>query len=155
MPKSEYTLGDLCSYLDGMRGELNLVRRKGLPSVNQFLMDYGNTLGVFPDEWKLKKNKVAGCTANVYIAVTYANGRVFYAGYADSKIVKGQLALLINGLNGLKSDEILYGAEDCFQEFVQNAEVRFSMTPTRTNSMGALFHFMRQKAVELLEGNDR
>jgi cysteine desulfuration protein SufE len=114
-------------------------------------MDMGNSLGVFPDIWRVEENQVKGCTANVYIAATEADGRMFYMAHSDSKLVRGQLALLVNGLNRLSPMDIVKEAESCLADFVEHTEVRFSMTRTRTNSMGMLFQFMKQKAVLYLQ----
>lgn len=151
MPRPDYSIKDLRAYLDEKRTELNAVRKEGIPRVNRYLMDMGNSLGVYPDTWRTEENKVKGCTANVYIAATEANGRMFYVAHSDSKLVRGQLALLVNGLNRLTPQDIIDHAETCISDFVKNTEVRFSMTRSRTNSMGMLFHFMKQKAALYLD----
>lgn len=151
MPRPDYSLKDLRAYLDEKRVELNAVRKRGIPKVNRYLMDMGNSLGVFPEAWKTEENKVKGCTANVYIAATEADGRMFYAAHSDSKLVRGQIALLVNGLNRLSPHDIIEHAETCISDFVKNTEVRFSMTRSRTNSMGMLFQFMKQQAVQHLD----
>ena len=151
MPRPDYSLKDLRAYLDEQRIELNAVRKEGIPKVNRYLMDMGNSLGVFPEAWKTEENKVKGCTANVYIAATEADGRMFYVAHSDSKLIRGQLALLVNGLNRLSPREIIAEAEACITDFVKHTEVRFSMTRSRTNSMGMLFQFMKQKAVHHLD----
>lgn len=151
MPRPDYSIKDLRAYLDEKRIELNAVRKEGIPRVNRYLMDMGHSLGVFPDAWKTEENKVKGCTANVYIAATPANGRMFYAAHSDSKLVRGQLALLVNGLNRLTPQDIVDHAEPCISDFVKHTEVRFSMTRSRTNSMGMLLQFMSQKAASFLD----
>jgi cysteine desulfuration protein SufE len=151
LPNPDYTIRNLRIYLDEKRDELNAVRKEGIPAVNRYLMDMGNSLGVYPDAWKTEDNKVKGCTANVYIAATEANGRMFFVAHSDSKLVRGQLALLVNGLNRLSPRDINDHAETCISDFVKHTEVRFSMTRSRTNSMGMLFHYMRQKAVSFLD----
>ncbi|MFC1619672.1 SufE family protein [Candidatus Neomarinimicrobiota bacterium] len=150
MPRPDYTISDLRVYLDEKRTELNDIRKGGIPPVNRYLMDMGNSLGVFPDIWKTAENQVKGCTAKVYIAATEADGRMFYMAHSDSKLVRGQLALLVNGLNRLTPMDIIEHAEACISDFVKHTDVRFSMTRSRTNSMGMLFLFMQQKAIPYL-----
>ena len=79
-----------------------------------------------------------------------ANKKLFYSGHSDSEIVKGQLALLINGLNRLTPEEIVFKAESLLNNFVNNTDVRFSMTISRANSLGALYQFMKKIAEEYL-----
>ena len=145
------TIQDFRDYLNSTREELNTVRAVGPHAVNQWLMDYGNTLGVFPDLWKVKSNKVSGCSSNVYINGTLVGARMFFMGDSDSKLVRGQLAILVNGLNGLPPEDVLSRAESCLDNFVHDTNVRFSMTTNRVSSLGTLFKFIQRKTVELID----
>ena len=78
------------------------------------------------------------------------NGKIFLSGYSDSEIVKGQLAILINGLNRLTPEEIVNKAETYLNNFVKNTDVRFSMTISRANSLGTLYQFIKNNAEEYL-----
>lgn len=145
------TIQDFRDYLNSIREELNTVRAAGPHAVNQWLMDYGNTLGVFPDLWKVKSNKVSGCSSNVYINGTLAGARMFFMGDSDSKLVRGQLAILVNGLNGLPPEDVLSRVESCLDNFVHDTDVRFSMTINRVSSLGTLFKFIQRKTAELID----
>lgn len=150
MNTTNYTILDFEKYLDQKRSDLNLYRKNGIQYVNKKLIELGRTLGEFPDVWKIKSNRVKGCTSNVFIHVYLTNGKIFYSGYSDSEIVKGQLALLINGLNMLKPEEIVNQTEQYLTDFVKNTDVRFSMTISKANSLGTLYQFMKIKAEEFL-----
>ncbi len=150
MTRPNYTIFDFEKYLYHKRNDFNSYRKKGIQYVNKKLIELGRTLGEFPDAWKIKSNRVKGCTSNVFINVYLTNGKIFYSGYSDSEIVKGQLALLINGLNMLTADEIVNQSEKYLTDFVKNTDVRFSMTISRANSLGTLYQFMKIKAEEFL-----
>ena len=158
MPKPEYTINDFKDYLENdfkdylenKRVEFNGFRKQGLPFVNKKLVEFGQTLGVFPDVWKVKKNSVKGCTANVYVNAMLSNGKMYFNGHSNSEIVRGQLALLIDGLNMLSPEEIVNECEKHLTEFVKNTDVRFSMTISRANSFGTLFQFMKVRAEKFL-----
>lgn len=150
MNTTNYTILDFEKYLDRKRSDLNLYRKNGIQYVNKKLIELGRTLGEFPDVWKIKSNRVKGCTSNVFIHVYLTNGKIIYSGYSDSEIVKGQLALLINGLNMLKPEEIVNQTEQYLTDFVKNTDVRFSMTISKANSLGTLYQFMKIKAEEFL-----
>ena len=139
MTRPNYTIFDFKKYLDQKRRDFNLYRKSGIQYVNKKLIELGRTLGEYPDIWKIKSNRVKGCTSNVFIHIYLTNGKIFYSGYSDSEIVKGQLALLINGLNLLTPDEIVNQSEQYLTNFVKNTDVRFSMTISRANSLGTLF----------------
>ncbi len=150
MTRPKYTIFDFEKYLYQKRSDFNSYRKSGIQYVNKKLIELGRTLGEFPDAWKIKSNRVKGCTSNVFINVYLTNGKIFYSGYSDSEIVKGQLALLINGLNMLTADEIVNQSEKYLTDFVKNTDVRFSMTISRANSLGTLYQFMKIKAEEFL-----
>ncbi|MEE8340505.1 MAG: SufE family protein [Candidatus Neomarinimicrobiota bacterium] len=150
MARPNYTIIDLEKYLHQKRADFNLFRKNGMQYVNTKLIELGRTLGEFPDIWKIKSNRVTGCTSNVFIHAYLANGKTFYSGYSDSEIVKGQMALLIYGLNMLIPEDIVNHSEKYLTEFVKNTDVRFSMTISRANSLGTLYQFMKIKAKELI-----
>lgn len=150
MNKLEYSILEFEDYIDQKRIDFNLYRKNGIQFVNSKLIELGRTLGEFPDIWKVRSNRVKGCTSNVYIHGYLANKKVFYSGHSDSEIVKGQLALLINGLNGLAIEDIVFKAEGLLNNFVNNTDVRFSMTISRANTLGTLYQFMKKKAEEYL-----
>ena len=150
MTSNSYSINNLQEYLSRIGDDLIHYRKNGYENVLKKLVEMGQTLGDFPDAWKTKSNKVIGCSAKVYIHATLANERVFYVGNSESEITKGQIALLINGLNQLTPEQIVYESEDHINEFVKNTDVRFSMTVNRAASLGTLYQFMKKKAQEFL-----
>jgi len=150
MNTPNYTIFDFEKYLNQKQNEFIEYRKNGIEFVNKKLIELGRTLGEFPDIWKIKSNRVSGCTSNVFIHSNMTHGKLFLSGHSDSEIVKGQLALLINGLNRLTPDEIVNQAETYLNNFVKNTDVRFSMTISRANSLGTLYQFIKNKAEEFL-----
>jgi cysteine desulfuration protein SufE len=150
MNTPNYTIFDFEKYLNQKQSEFIKYRRNGIEYVNKKLIELGRTLGLYPDIWKIKSNRVRGCTSNVFIHSNMTNGKIFLSGYSDSEIVKGQLAILINGLNRLTPEEIVNKAETYLNNFVKNTDVRFSMTISRANSLGTLYQFIKNKAEEYL-----
>lgn len=146
MKNQNYTIDELQKYLDQKQIEFISNRKNGLEFVNKKIIELGKTLGDFPDIWKVKSNKVSGCTSKVYIHATLVNDRLFYSGTSESEMVKGQIALLINGLNQLSPKDIVNNSEILLTNFVKNTDVRFSMTISRANSLGTLYQFMKKKA---------
>jgi len=151
MNNPDYTIIDFENYLNQKQNEFIEYRKRGIEFVNKKLIEFGRTLGEFPDIWKTKNNRVKGCTSNVFIHSNMANEKLFLSGHSDSEIVKGQLALLINGLNRLAPAEISNKAELYLKNFVKNTDVRFSMTISRANSLGTLFQFIKNKAEDFLD----
>ncbi len=150
MVQNSYTISDFILYLEEKRDEFIAYRKNGLEYVNMKLIELGKTLGEYPDIWKTKDNKVKGCTSNVFIHSYLVNGKFYITGSSNSEIVKGQLALLINGLNMLTPSEIVNQTEKYLNKFVKDTDVRFSMTVTRANSLGTLYQFIKNKAANSL-----
>ncbi len=107
MHNHNYTIFDFENYLNQKQKEFIECRKSGIEYVNKRLIELGRTLDEFPDIWEIKSNKVRGCTSNVFIHSNMTNGKLFLSGHSDSEIVKGQLALLINGLSMLTPEEIV------------------------------------------------
>ena len=150
MNNINYTIIDFKIYLNQKQNEFIEYRKNGVEFVNKKLIEIGRTLGEYPEIWKVKKNRVRGCTSNVFIHLNMANGKLFLSGHSDSEIVKGQLALLINGLNSLSPEDIINRTEEYLNSFVKNTDVRFSMTISRANSLGTLYQFIKNKAENIL-----
>ena len=150
MNNDNYTIFDFEKYLNQKQNEFIDYRKNGIEYVNKKLIELGRTLGLYPDIWKIKSNRVSGFTSNVFINSNMTNGKLFLSGHSDSEIVKGQLAILINGLNRLTPEEIVNQTETYLNNFVKNTDVRFSMTISRANSLGTLYQFIKNKAEEYL-----
>lgn len=98
----------------------------------------------FSESDKVPENKVPGCVSQVYITATLEDGKVRFQGNSDSQLVKGLVALLIEGLNRLAPAEILQVSPD----FIQGTGLNVSLTPSRANGFYNIFKAMQQKALE-------
>jgi cysteine desulfuration protein SufE len=76
-------------------------------------------------------------------------GQVWYRGDADAQLVKGLVALLIQGLNGLTPEAIA----ELTPDFIEATGLQVSLTPSRANGFYNIFRLMQQKAIaELAKG---
>ena len=106
------------------------------------LLWYAKKLPDLPEAEKIPENKVYGCQSQVYIAANLDDGKVFYQGDSDAQLVKGLVALLIEGLNGLKPEEI----SEITPDFIQETGLTVSLTPSRANGFYNIFQLMKSKA---------
>ena len=97
----------------------------------------------FPESEKVPENKVSGCVSQVYITSGLNDGKVVYQGDSDSQLVKGLVAFLIQGLNGLTPEEILKVNPD----FIQQTGLNVSLTPSRANGFYNIFQKMKNQAL--------
>ncbi|NEO31578.1 MAG: SufE family protein [Symploca sp. SIO3C6] len=107
------------------------------------LLSYAKKLKQMPEEDKVSANKVPGCTSQVFLTANLEDGKVWYLGDSDAQLVKGLVALLIEGLNGLTPDEILQVSPD----FIQETGLNVSLTPSRANGFYNIFQTMKKKAL--------
>lgn len=114
------------------------------------LLSLAKRLEVFPEADKISDNKVSGCVSQVYITADLVDGKVKYQGDSDSQLVKGLVALLIKGLDGLPPEDILQVTPD----FIQATGLNVSLTPSRANGFYNIFRMMQQKAYQLKESKE-
>ena len=107
------------------------------------LLWYAKKLDAMPEEGKIPENKVHGCTSQVYITAALKEGKIWYQGDSDAQLVKGLVALLIQGLNGLSPAEILAVTPD----FIEATGLQVSLTPSRANGFYNIFNLMKKKAL--------
>ncbi|MBE9192310.1 SufE family protein [Gloeocapsopsis crepidinum LEGE 06123] len=109
------------------------------------LIWYAKRLKEFPEGNKVPENKVPGCVSQVYITAGLDQGKVWYQGDSDSALVKGLVALLVEGLSGLSPEEILQVSP----EFIKDTGLNASLTPSRSNGFYNIFQKMKEKALLL------
>ena len=107
------------------------------------LLWYAKKLKPMPEEGKIPENKVPGCVSQVHITADLEDGKVWYQGDSDAQLVKGLVALLIEGLNGLTPEEILQVTPN----FIEETGLKVSLTPSRANGFYNIFQTMKKKAL--------
>jgi cysteine desulfuration protein SufE len=107
------------------------------------LLWYAKKLEPMPEEGKITENKVQGCVSQVYITAELKDGKIWYQGDSDAQLVKGLVALLIEGLNGLTTEEVLQVTPD----FIEETGLQVSLTPSRANGFYNIFQLMKKKAL--------
>ncbi|HHP7229284.1 MAG TPA: SufE family protein [Xenococcaceae cyanobacterium] len=107
------------------------------------LLWYAKKLPVMAERDKTPENKVQGCVSQVFITADLADGKVLYQGDSDAQLVKGLVAFLIEGLNGLTPEEIIQVTPD----FIADTGLQVSLTPSRANGFYNIFKMMQTKAM--------
>ena len=110
------------------------------------LLWYAKKLAAMPEEAKTPENKVSGCVSQVYITSELQDGNIFYQGDSDAQLVKGLVAFLITGLNGLTPQQIIALKPN----FIEETGLQVSLTPSRANGFFNIFKKMQQQALTLI-----
>lgn len=119
---------------------------------HEVLLSYAKRLPELPEDARISTNKVPGCTSQVFLISELDEGRVSYRGDSDSQLVKGLVALLVEGLNGLTPAEIVQVTPD----FIERSGLQVSLTPSRANGFYNIFQTMQRHAQGYLsDGMDR
>jgi cysteine desulfuration protein SufE len=105
------------------------------------IIELGKRLEKFPDVEKTEENQVKGCASLTYINGELKDGLIYYRGWSNSHLVLGLLALLIEGLSGIKPEEIL-GVDPVFIE-----GMGLSQTLTASRANGFINTFNKMQAI--------
>ena len=124
------------SYIENLQAAQEL----GQEFMYQVLMDYGNQLGEFPEEKKIEENKIHGCQSTVFISCEKIADKIFFQGYADSRLVQGQVAILLKIFDGRTSGEIINGSKEHLDNFVEKTNIIARLTPSRQNAFGSMYY---------------
>ena len=107
------------------------------------LLWYAQKLAAMPEAAKIPENKVQGCVSQVYITADFKEGKVWYQGDSDAQLVKGLVAFLIEGLNGLPPQDII----EVNPDFIEETGLKVSLTPSRANGFYNILQLMKKKAL--------
>ncbi|MDJ0680290.1 MAG: SufE family protein [Xenococcaceae cyanobacterium MO_167.B52] len=118
-------------------------RRSNPKQKYEQLLWYAKKLPTMDEADKTSENKVNGCVSQVFITADLSDGMVLYHGDSDAQLVKGLVAFLIEGLNGLTPEEIIEVSPD----FIADTGLQVSLTPSRANGFYNIFKMMQKKAL--------
>ncbi len=118
-------------------------RRSNPKQKYEQLLWYAKKLPPMGEVDKTPDNKVHGCVSQVFITANLDQGKVLYQGDSDAQLVKGLVAFLIEGLNGLTPEEIIQVTPD----FIAETGLQVSLTPSRANGFYNIFKMMQKKAM--------
>lgn len=146
------SLADMQAYFDEITDELTMLREMDNLEMYRMLTDKGKELEGLSQEERTEENYVYGCISNVYIADDFREGRVFFRGVSDAHVVRGFLAVLVEGLSGLTPEDIMNGTEGAVEKFARDTDLKASLTPNRANAFGNIYKLMVDKARRHIEG---
>tara|TARA_B100001250_G_scaffold566_1_gene518 strand:- start:558 stop:980 length:423 start_codon:yes stop_codon:yes gene_type:complete len=113
----------------------------------ELLFEYAKKL---PHELETKdwtdENRVRGCQSEAHVECTIdENGGFQLHGAADANIVQGLIAILAIGVDGLTPSSVANIKPD----FVDEMDVKASLTPSRANGFMNMFEMIRQTAEQM------
>ncbi len=106
------------------------------------IIELGKRLSDFPEDLKIETNQVNGCASLVYIVGKKENGLMKYQAWSNSHLVKGLVALLVEGMNSNSPEQILL----IDPAFIEEMGLAQTLTASRANGFMNAFNIMKEIA---------
>ena len=110
----------------------------------EYVIELGKGLAPLDEADRVEANKVPGCAAQVWLAVTAADGRLWFAADSDSALSKGNIALLLKLYSGRTPSEIL--AFDA-RAALDRLGLPSALTRQRANGLNSMVGRIREAAL--------
>jgi len=116
----------------------------------QFLIELGQSLPHFPEEFCTEEFRVMGCQSMVWIVPSWnGNGFHFYAS-SDAPMVRGLVAVLMSAYSGKTPDEILAFP---IEQVLDGLHLRSFLSPLRSNGLHSMIKRIRLYAESVQESS--
>lgn len=110
----------------------------------EYVIELGKGLAPLDEADRIEANKVPGCAAQVWLATTAADGRLWFAADSDSALSKGNIALLLKLYSGRAPAEIL--AFDA-KAALDRLGLPSALTRQRANGLNSMVGRIREAAL--------
>ena len=109
------------------------------------IMEFGKTLRPLEENLKNNENKIAGCQSRVWISLTLDNDIVKIEGEADSRLVQGLLAIIIEIYNGKTPQQII----ETDESWITGLGLDKSISMIRRSGMNAIIRNIKLRIFDL------
>lgn len=110
------------------------------------LIEMGRALAEVKEEYRVPENKVLGCQSTVYLHTELKDGKLYFSATADALISAGLAAVLIYVYNGETPENVIKVPP----LFIKELNLSASLSPSRSNGLGAIHLRMQQDALKFL-----
>lgn len=113
----------------------------------RILIDLGRKLPDFPDDQKIERNRVEGCTSNVWLISERDDDgeRLHFRADSDAFIVKGLIALVLMAYSGRRPEEI---RDTDITHIFQRLGLENNLSPNRRDGFYAMVARIRALAAQ-------
>ncbi|MFP9230617.1 cysteine desulfuration protein SufE [Pectobacterium cacticida] len=126
----------------------NFARCSGWEEKYLYIIELGERLDPFPDEWRNPDNVISGCQSQVWIVVRPdEQGIITLHGDSDAAIVKGLIAVVFSLYQGLTAQEIVTLE---VRPFFESLALTQHLTPSRSQGLEAMLRAIHAQAAALL-----
>lgn len=108
----------------------------------EYLIDYGKSLPLIDDKYKVDEALVKGCQSKVWLHAENKDDKVLYKADSDAVITKALVGLMINVLSNHKADEIVNA--DLY--FIDKIGLKEHLSINRSNGLSSMIKLMKMYA---------
>jgi len=113
----------------------------------KYIIELGNSLENFPEEYKNEKTKVSGCVSQVWISskiITKKNEKkISFKGDSDAHIVKGLITIVLSIYSNKTPQEILNLSGE---EILKKLNLDDHLSPQRSNGLFSMLERIKNDA---------
>ncbi len=106
------------------------------------IIDLGQRLEDFPEEWMTDDFKVRGCQSQVWLVPEHKDGRIVFHAASDAAIVSGLIAILLRIYSNRTPAEIL----ETPPSFIEGLGLDEHLSPSRANGLHSMVQTMLKHA---------
>ncbi|MDB4225548.1 MAG: SufE family protein [Alphaproteobacteria bacterium] len=113
----------------------------------KYIIELGNSLENFPQEYKNEKTKVSGCVSQVWISSEITTQRqikkISFKGDSDAHIVKGLITIVLSIYSNKTPQEILNLSGE---EILKKLNLDDHLSPQRSNGLFSMLERIKNDA---------
>ena len=113
----------------------------------KYIIELGNSLENFPEEYKNEKTKVSGCVSQVWISSEITTQRqikkISFKGDSDAHIVKGLITIVLSIYSNKTPQEILSLSGE---EILKKLNLDDHLSPQRSNGLFSMLERIKNDA---------
>lgn len=102
------------------------------------IIELGKKLEPYLDEFRTENHQVKGCASLTYINGELKDGLMQYTGDSNSHLVKGLVALLVEGFSGYTPNEVI----EVNPAFIEDMGLSQTLTASRANGFMNTYQMM-------------
>jgi len=106
------------------------------------IIDLGQRLEDFPEEWMTDEFKVRGCQSQVWLVPEHKDCRIIFHAASDAAIVSGLIAILLRIYSNRTPAEIL----ETPPSFIEGLGLDEHLSPSRANGLHSMVQTMLKHA---------
>ncbi len=104
-----------------------------------YIMELGQRLPPFPEDFKVEENIIKGCQSKVWLVTRLEGDRIIFQADSNTEITKGLISMLVRVLSGQKAEDI--AKADLY--FIEKIGMSRVIGSQRSNGFSAMIKQMK------------